>query len=500
MGRTNFTQPTDEELSYIKEWNLKCKGDFALFCYKLLGIRLNEGQKRVNKIIEEDGLDAPVTLLLSSNRFGKSVYLALKHIYKAYYKEMGHNIRLSSEDWKILEYVTLNIAPSSENTKVMMEYILQICRGEFPIKQKDGSYKSNKSYLRYFVDYPGLNNYDKVPDQGPYMIRYVNRSKSRFFTLGMSHGDTIQGRAFMYASYDEFARSKAPEREIDDILPRLMQYGGSLDIITTPDEENELTTAYLSEKKDLIELGELNWRFLDGNMNENEFLPHEEMGKYLQGTSDSKRAQIMEGKISFRGATYYDISKVIKVFDDKLPYNVPPIPGHLYSCGLDTAGGGKDYWAFTIWDITRLPWTKVYTYYDKFNQPGFNLNYTKNLLDRYKEVSVDVRLVMDHSNEAGAIYFGELTDYNPIKYRFGTAKGSGKSTKAELTDNLRRAINSELIKSPTDRMLKNQLLSYKGPQDDKKQTTDAIMSNALAIFYPYKEYVYGKTEIIYSID
>ena len=496
----NFVQPTDIELAYIKEWNIKCKGNFALFCSKLLGMSLNSGQRRVNKIIETDGLDAPVTLLLSGNRFGKSVYLALKHIYKAYYKEMGHNIRLSSQDWKLLEYVTLNIAPSSENTKVMMEYILQICRGEFPIKQKNGSYKTNKSYLRYFVDYPGLNNYDKVPDQGPYMIRCVNRSKSRFFTLGMSHGDTIQGRAFMYASYDEFARSKSPEREIDDILPRLMQYGGSLDIITTPDEENELTTAYLAEKKDLIELGELNWRFLDGSISENEFLPQDEMGKYLQGTSETKKNQIMSGKISFRGATYYDIQNVVNIFDDRLPIQVPPIPGHKYYCGLDTSGGGKDYWAFTIYDVTKLPWTKVYTYYDKYNQPGYNLNYTKNLLDRYLSVTPDVVLVMDHTNEAGAIYYGELTEYNTIKYRFGTQKGSGKSTKAELTDNLRRAINSKLFVSPTDRMLKNQLLSYKGPSDDKKQTTDAIMSNALALFYPYRDYVYGKDDIIYSID
>lgn len=496
MAENTYTSPDEQEIAYIKEWNQKCKGRFELFCNKLLGMKLNQGQSRCQNIIETDGLEAPVTLLLSSNRFGKSVYLAMKHIYNSYYKILGHDVKLDIDDWKLLEYVTLNIAPSSENTKVMMEYILQICRGEFPIKTKSGNYTTNKSHLRYFVDHPGLNNYKKVPDQGPYEIRYVNRSKSRFFTLGMSHGDTIQGRAFMYASYDEFARSKAPEREVDDILPRLMQYGGSLDIITTPDEENELTTAYLSEKKDLIELGELNWRFLDGNMNENEFLPHDEMGKYLQGTSDTKRAQIMEGKISFRGATYYDIPYVLKIFDDMLPFSVPPIPGHIYSCGLDTAGGGKDYWAFTIWDITKLPWTKVYTYYDKQNQPGFNLNYTKNLLDRYKKITPDVKLTMDHTNEAGAIYYGELTEYNPIKYRFGTEKKTGKSTKANLTDTLRRVVNSELIKSPTDRMWKNQLLSYKGPNDDSKQTTDAIMSNALALFYPYKEYVYGKEDII----
>lgn len=488
---------TDQE--YLELWIPRCKGDFKLFCKKLLGIELNLGQSRLDKekhVFQKEQGFAPVIMVLAGNRFGKTVYEACEHLYLNFYKIIEGSV---IDDWNMFTYQTFNVAPSTMNTRVLLKTALSICRGQLPIRQKDGSFKMNKSYIRYFVDGPGLNNYQRIPDQGPFSIRFSNQAAFWAFTLGQSHGDTVQGDSWMHGTYDEFGRSKNPDKEIDDLLPRLFQYNGRLEIITTPDIENEEAIAYIMEKKEMIEMGELNWQLFEGSTAENEFVDVKDMEARTMGMSREKRDQILHGSISLKGACYFDIASSVKVFSLKEEL-FQPVPGHKYYLGLDTAGSGKDYWAVTIVDVTTLPWKIVYTYYDKLNQPAFNINHTKNIIEKWSRNSEYLKVVMDFTNEAGSIYYGDLREYNPIKYRFGTQKKTGRSTKADLLDTFRRVINTELLTSPPNRMLRNQIVSYKGPMDDEKQTTDALMSVALACFYPFKEYIFGLGEIIYDLD
>lgn len=485
--------------NYLVKWVPKCRGDFSLFCDKLLGIKLNNGQVRLDKEINSSGF-FPVRLMLCGNRFGKTVFLALKHIYKAFYKELGPGLSLGEKDWQFLEYVTLNVAPSSENTKIMLETILSILRGEFPIKNADGTYSPNESKLKYFIDIKGLNNYKKVPDQGPYTLRYANNSKSRFFTLGQTHGDTIQGRSYMFGSYDEFGRSKRPEKEIDDILTRMMQFRGELYIITTPDMDNEEAVAYLLEKKEYATSEGSLWQFLTGQTLENEYIDKTDLNNALAGMSTERKNQILKGEISLVGATYYDLLKVNKMFLNEIPYETPQF-GQTYSIGLDTAGSGRDYWAVTVVKTSCWPFKIVHRYYDNKKQPLENMAITKNIFDNFIRIATkaNVEITMDYTNEAGAVYYGDMHEYYPRRYRFGTAKKTGKSTKAELTDTLRRCINDEGLVSPKNSMLKNQLVTYKGPNDDDKQTTDALMSLALAVYQPYQNRVYGNDIICLTV-
>jgi hypothetical protein len=423
-----------------------------------------------------------------------TVYEAMEHAFYNFYKVCDSKI----DDWTGFEYKTFNCAPSTMNTRVMLKTILSVLRGQLPIKQKDGSYKMNASKLKYFVDSKGLNNYTRIPDQGPFSIRFSNGSQFWAFTLGQSHGDTIQGDAWMRATYDEFGRSGNPEKEIDDITPRLFQYKGKLEIITTPDIENEEAIGYIMDKKDKIEAGELRWGLFEGSTLENEYVDESDLERATEGMSDDKKAQVMHGRVSLKGATYFDIENVVKIFDENIREEYCPSPHKDYYLGLDTAGGGKDYWAITVLEIDKKFRVK-YTYYDNKQQPMFNLNHTKNVIDQFKRAGGVVRPVMDYSNEAGSIYYNDMVEYSPIKYRFGTQKKTGKSTKADLLDILRRAINSGMITSPPNRMLKQQLLTYKGPNDDVKQTTDALMSLALSVYWAYKDYLYGKDEIVIDV-
>jgi hypothetical protein len=500
---------SEESLKRYKEyWIPRCRDDFELFCDKLLGIPLRKGQKRLE--VERKMFDSragqwsTVYMILAANRFGKSVYEGCKHIWKNYYKLTNPLVPISPEMWPHFKYQTFNLAPASELTKIILQTILKILRSELALKCPDGTFRLNECKIREFIDSPGLGNYEtnKIPDQGPFRIRYANDSLFRAFTLGATHGDGVQGVGFMYGSYDEFGRSKNPDKEIDDLLPRLFDYKGELDIITTPDIENETSCAYILEKTGMIEDGQLDWFLFEGDIRENEDTDEADLLRRTQGMSEAKRAQILSGKVSMVGATYFEPQSVINMFDGTGKEAIRGLPGHTYWIGLDTSGSGKDYWAVTVLDTTKIPWQRVFYYYDKRNQPGFNIGYTKTIMDRFRDHrdTTLFNFVMDKTNEAGAIYMGEFYDYEPRGYRFGTEKGgSGKSTKADLLDTVRRAINEGIIKCTDDRMLRNQLVSYKGPSEDEKQTTDALMSFALAVYYPYKERVAGFQDVIIDL-
>lgn len=496
----------EAEQAYLAYWIPRCNGNFPLFTEKILGMKLNAGQARIEEIRDsEKDIWYVVNIILTGNRFGKTVYLAMKHLYKCFYKECGPGIEIPDEIWSVLEYVTINTAPSSENTKVMMEMILSIGRGEFPIRWPDGRYAVNDCKIKYFVDMPGLNNYHKIPAQGPYEIRYANKAKSKFYTMGLTHGDAVQGRYCMYATYDEFGRSKSPEEEVDDIRPRLIQYKGELDIITTPDMENEEAVAYLLDKREYALDPETNWRLMTGSTLENEYIPTEEIEASLSGMSEEKKAQIIRGDISLVGATYFDINNVRNMFKEHLGERVYEV-NQVHSWGMDTSGSGKDYWALTDVELAKAedkPKWRINTwYYDNKHQPDFNESVTMNMLDKCRSVvgQNNMTLTMDKTSEAGSIFYNDFLDYQPRGYRFGTAKGSGKSTKADLLDTLRRAINEGFIECPENKHLKNALLTYKGPNDDKGQVTDAVMSLALAVYHPYKEYLMSMVETIHDVD
>jgi hypothetical protein len=215
--------------------------------------------------------------------------------------------------------------------------------------------------------------------------------------------------------------------------------------------------------------------------------------------SEDKKRQILYGEIRLAGAKYFDVEAATRAFNNNLMPDRPAEPGRKYSIGLDTAGNGQDYWAVSVWDITEKPFTRVYYYYDNRNQPEVNIGITKNILDRFRKASHEVWFVMDCSNEAGSIYAGDFAEYSPQKYRFGIMKGTKKNSKNELLDTFRRGLNADLLKIPYEKMLKNQIISYKGPQEDEHQVTDALMSAALGVYNQLKEHFDSLGEMVIDV-
>lgn len=481
--------------------------DFPYFCSSLLGITLNSGQLQAWE--RERKKYVTVNIMLCGNRSGKTVKTACKHIWKLYYKKVGPGKEINPTYWNLMEYKTMNCAPHSNQTKIMLRTMMQILRGKFVIKHADGTMTTNRSLLRYFIDADGLSNPEIIPKQGPYELHFANASSFYAYTLGGSHGDAIQGDAFAYASYDEFGRSKDPEKEFVDISTRLGDWVGELDIITTPDENNVEASEWLSEKIEIAEDERSGFRYMYWSTLDNEFMTKESVDVILVGKSEQQKRQILKGNIVKTSKRYFPLPKVSLIFDEKRANyalvdfeHILAHPEHMYFGGLDTSGLGKDAWSFYVIDYTVWPFKVVYKYTSATATPTENKAITRNIINQFYDAVGRSRFKwqIDFTSEGGTIIFDDLRDLDPIPYRFGIEKGTGKNKKVELLDTFRRLVQEEGIICPYNSSLETQLRKYKGPKDDKEQKTDEVMALALASFVPFEERLGGGEDTVVDIE
>lgn len=465
------------------------EGDLIYFALHMLGIVLHPGQVRA---WEFQLKYCPVTFFLCGNRAGKTVYIACKHIWKHFYKKMGPGQTVDERQWEFITYATFNLAPLSELTIIMYNTILDICRGNFVITMPGEPFRTNESKIAWFVDFPGNNNPQRAPKTGPYYIIFAYGTEFRAFTMGGTHGDSVQGRSFHYGSYDEFGRSKDPDGEFNDIIPRLGQYSGELDVITTPDMENIIASEFLLRRLEEATKHPDEYRFFSWSAEDNVYLSDQAKKTMVAGMTDEMRSQILRGEIMRAAPRYFPRSSVDKMFVEGLRYldflNRIPDKNRRYSGGLDTAGLGKDGWAFYIVDVTEKPFKIVHKYVKYGGTPAENRQITRDIVQNmYDFVGRNAfQWRMDYTSEGGTIIFDDLRDLEPIPTRFGFEPGSGKNQKHALTDNLRRVVYDDFIQSPPDKQLFDQIAYYRGPKDDKKQKTDCVMALALAVLDDYE--------------
>ena len=98
----------------------------------------------------------------------------------------------------------------------------------------------------------------------------------------------------------------------------------------------------------------------------------------------------------------------------------------------------------------------------------------------------NIEFTMDATSEGGTIIYDHFRDLNPIPFKYGIEKGTGRKMKVELLEVLRKCFEEECILSPMDSSLHSQLTLYRGPNDDKGQTTDRVMAVAMAVYWAYK--------------
>ena len=454
--------------------------DIPLFAEKLLGMPLHEGQIRFYK-----NAGKKVNVLVPANRWGKSITAAIKHIHHNFYK-VGVG-RGNTEAHQKAHYQTANLAPHSDATKPVFDAIKAIMTSSFAIPQADGTVVSNQCLIEWFLDY------DHIRNSTPYYIPFINNSGILFRSTGEDKGDSVQGKTFGYISYDEGGRSNHLEYEINsNIIPRLADLNGSLDIISTPDMKSSSILFHF----ELFEKGlhhEPGYYSQEGSIEENYFLlrnnPDYIKNEELRLSGDPILEQVLYGKFVFAGDSLYPSDDIAAAVDKSLDPGKRRVDKHTYAIGIDTAMG-EDEMVYTVLDTTdddNIELVRQISAKGNSKSPQMHMNDFLDLLDSYRK-DHNVKVILETWNGESARFYLDLPpDVQSITKCYGSWQPIGikskaskafKITKPDILIALRKLLANKKLKIPNEPTLKKQLSIYR--ENDKDLPTDRVISLALA--------------------
>lgn len=322
----------------------KGRKDPVFFGEHFLGLRFHTKQKiwlwlttrtcmqEATELAKAIGYDLPAldilqnfnflkNILKPGNRFGKTFVTSVKHIWYNFYK-----IGLEGEPKNIgiARYSTLNLSPNAMQVDALYRYIVDILSEKF-VYEYQGKKIRNTCIIREFM----IGHLETKRE-----IVFANNSKVKGAVTGDNQASSIQGADFFYISYDEAPQSLHLRAELPGILSRLIDSGGPLDIIGTPEADKPSQQFYLRIVKLGLKLKE-GYFTLVGNIDENEFLNEEKKEKALESISqtDSKMAaQIRAGEFVSTGGKLFPTLAIEKLWEGDFQ---EPMEGHKYLIVVD---------------------------------------------------------------------------------------------------------------------------------------------------------------------
>lgn len=481
-----------EEYQNLGEAIERGRHDVAYFAEEFLGMPLHAGQRFFYK-----NARGKVNVLVPANRWGKSITVAIKHIHRNFYKiGLGQG---NAEAHARAAYMTANLAPHSDATKPVFDAMKSIMTSSFAIPQADGSVKSNDCKISWLLDEAHIRN------SVPYVIPFTNRTQTIFRSTGEDKGDSIQGKNFGYISYDEGGRSNHLEYELNaNIIPRLADLNGELDIVSTPD----MKSASILFHYELFEKGnnhEYGYYSQEGSITDNVFLLRnnptyvEDETRRLAG--DPIADQVLHGKFVFAGDNIFPTPDILEAKDPELTAGVPYEAAHHYIVGVDTAMG-EDEMVFTV---LREPMKDClshnYCVQEKYalvrqisckgnsKSPQIHQADFESLVRSYMRTN-NLKVILETWNGESARFYQDLPyDLQMVTKCFGswqppgiTAKMVGRNPrnvkKAEIILALRKLLATGSLGIPNEPTLVKQLSIYR--EDDTRLPTDRVISLSLA--------------------
>lgn len=336
--------------------------DPVVFAKEILKLSLHEGQE----VWLRESITGKKNILVPSNQWGKSLCTAIKHLWYAVYK-----IGLPEEVRKFAEFETLSISPRLRQVRALYQYILSIMNGQM-WWEEHGELKTNEGcLLTGFVvspkNIPSTNQISQIP-----MVCW-NGSKITAGSTGADMGGALAGGQFAYISYDECSMSLNLEEELPArIMSRLIRYGGTLDLIGTPDVDSPSFLYY----QRLVEFGikhQEGWTVQFGRLDDNIFIPvenRESVKQSIRTTNPEKYRQVVFGEFVKGGSMVFRPGVVKNVWVpewelfklEEGSWNVkPPNKLHSYVIGVDWAVS-IDYTVMIVMDYTTDPWEVVHFY------------------------------------------------------------------------------------------------------------------------------------------
>src|SRR3990167_2537923 len=314
------TLPAEAKRAFVEmlEQYQRGREDIVYFSEELLGVPLNAFQKnflahsttprnlwmeRFGTLVEDiGGMLFGRNIAHPSNQVGKTVMIAVKHIWMNFYK-----IGLDLDGALIMEthYQTLNISPHTRQVRQCFQHAEEILEERFLIDE-DGKKRINKLA-------PLLKNFMVGENVNLGEIRFSNKSIFYSVPTGQDQAASLAGAQFGYISYDECAQSLHLEAELGaKILSRLIKYGVSIDLISTPEVDSPSHQYYLHIVK-MGEAGREGWWALGGRLDDNIFISQiqrERVKADLLSTDKKKYRQVVFGEFITGGKRYFEPAEI----------------------------------------------------------------------------------------------------------------------------------------------------------------------------------------------
>ncbi len=394
----------------------RSRGDIFVFAEEMLGIPLNDFQRKFLKqtttpraLLIEQGLylGDPGGMLFGqniafpSNQVGKTVLIAVKHLWMNYFK-IG--IQLQADIFDKAYYGTLNISPNSRQVKQCSRYIMEMLSEQFMI-DTEGKKRVNKlsPLMKGF-----LVSFNSTIGE----MRFANGSIFYSVPVGQDQASSLAGGQFAYISYDECAQSHHLENELGaKILSRLIKYGVCLDLISTAEVDAPSHQYYHR----IVTLGEQHkdlWWAMGGYLDQNIFISSDQREKIkanLKATDKKKYQQVVFGKFVTGGKRFFDQAEIDQLW--KLSGKKTLIKGHQYllvaDWGMADTGDPSEFAVLDYTDYRDKNRIEVVAWEDaQGGSPHLQFAMLRVLYDEFTEYEDDGITVKSHPTflmDAGAL-------------------------------------------------------------------------------------------------
>jgi len=408
--------------------------DPVFFSKYWLGIDLNPFQERAFN----ESYGAPQGMYIAGNRIGKTLYLAIKHIWALFYK-----LGLGTSEKTFIKslYRTFNISPNSRQSKESFRYIQRILSGNFTW-QVEGKYHSN------------MPN----PEDG----------------TGLKITDFITGQN-----------------------ENLGEIKLANNLITSPNASRKnCSQQHLLHLFNKAKKGEGAYKLVVGGFDENIFIPEEQKVRHRKRIKEMTPLlydQIIGGKFVSIGGKMFDGHAIDNVWNGMEEGKVA-MQGHQYIISADWGFADKgDETVFIVIDYTTTPWEIVYATSKQGGDPYPLMATLRTLKESYN----DARVIMDVNALGGVVMKKLLRDIKPM----GFDSHSGQKPEAlsylqlVLTNYRKHAVieqtgipkekGQDLLKSYYLSILEEQLASYQ--EDDRAIKQDWVCALYMPIWWLWKQ-------------
>lgn len=181
--------------------------DPVFFSEYFLGVHLNPFQQRALLVLCKRRILVPIEqfvkqfLWVTGNQVGKTVALAVAHIWFNFYKK---GFSGESELIERARYETLNISPISRQATEAFKYVEEILNSNFSWEENGKRY-INKCRIGWFWE-------DKNENLG--IIYFKNNSSFWCLSTSSDQGSGLAGKQFGFISYDECVQCYSEDTEV----------------------------------------------------------------------------------------------------------------------------------------------------------------------------------------------------------------------------------------------------------------------------------------------